>query len=486
MLVALLCCCFTGCSDDDDDGRTAAAYDPNQPVTVTSFSPDSVAYGEDIVIYGSNFGNEVSKVKVTIGGKNAKVIGVKGTAIYCVVPQSAYGKEVQVDITDGGENVVASAVCEQEFKYARSWLVSTEIGTHYETANDEEEKDGPFHDCGIISEGWWFTWDPLSNFDVLYMTTDKQFYRKLDFAHDNGDGTFGYCSTHSTRFSRVLAMDWTTTTKGGYAVGEMIYSENHSSDSKVANYLYTRASGFTEEHLLGGVARGVNCVMVHPNGEMYFTRFRAGDVWRYDFETNEQHQIFVLPYSGLPAYMMLHPTGNYAYIMMRDKHYIMRMDYDWDNETFTTAYTIAGTPNSAGYTDGVGTRCKMNQPVQGVFVKNPAYAGNADEYDFYFTDKENHCVRILTPTGRVSTFAGRGNNTAKGYNDGALRTQAQFNGPSAIVYDEKRQCFYVSDRSNKVIRTIRLEREEDTQPDEGGETGGEEAPDETAGEGTEE
>lgn len=50
--------------------------------------------------------------------------------------------------------------------------------------------------------------------------------------------------------------------------------------------------------------------------------------------------------------------------------------------------------------------------AQGVFVKNPEYAGEEDEYDFYFCDERNHCIRILTPTGRVVTFAGRGNDSS--------------------------------------------------------------------------
>lgn len=33
---------------------------------------------------------------------------------------------------------------------------------------------------------------------------------------------------------------------------------------------------------------------------------------------------------------------------------------------------------------------------------------NEDCYDFYFTDSKNHCIRVLTPEGVVSTFAGRG------------------------------------------------------------------------------
>ena len=186
--------------------------------------------------------------------------------------------------------------------------------------------------------------------------------------------------------------------------------------------------------------------------------------------------------TAVAAMMVMHPTGNYAYIMMREQHYIMRMDYDWENNTFTTPYVICGDVGHAGYTEGVGTRVQLNQPNQGVFVKNPDYAGESDEYDFYFCDKENHVIRILTPTGRVTTWAGRGNNQTYGFNDGDLRTQALFHGPGAIAYDEKRQCFYVSDRSNKVIRTIRLEQATDSQPAE--EEGGDETVGDESGETT--
>ena len=59
-------------------------------------------------------------------------------------------------------------------------------------------------------------------------------------------------------------------------------------------------------------------------------------------------------------------------------------------------------------------------------------------YDFYFTEDYNHCVRVLTPTGRVYTFAGRGNGSADGgYADGSLRGEARFNRPWAIGRDEK-------------------------------------------------
>ena len=125
------------------------------------------------------------------------------------------------------------------------------------------------------------------------------------------------------------------------------------------------------------------------------------------------------------------------------------MDYNELLDKFSEPYIIAGHASQSGYVDGVGGNARVNGPGQGVFVKNVDYAGAEDEYDFYFTDEYNHCIRILTPTGRVTTFAGRGNgSTEAGYADGALRTEARFSYPWAIAYDEKRKCFYVGERGS--------------------------------------
>ncbi len=60
-------------------------------------------------------------------------------------------------------------------------------------------------------------------------------------------------------------------------------------------------------------------------------------------------------------------------------------------------------------------------------LKNEKYIGREDEYDFYFVDKQNHCVRVMDPYGRVTMYAGRPNGNAdKGFNDGDLRKEARF------------------------------------------------------------
>lgn len=106
----------------------------------------------------------------------------------------------------------------------------------------------------------------------------------------------------------------------------------------------------------------------------------------------------------------------------------------------------------------MGGNVRLNKPREGCFVKNSKYEGQEDEYDFYFCDQMNHCIRKMTPEGRVSTFAGRPNGDSKeGYNDGDLRQEARFARPTSIVYDEARECFYVGDVDNHRIRKIAME-----------------------------
>lgn len=105
-------------------------------------------------------------------------------------------------------------------------------------------------------------------------------------------------------------------------------------------------------------------------------------------------------------------------------------------------------------------------------MRNKEYAGQEDEYDFYFVDRLNFCVRKMTPDGIVSTYAGRGTTTAIadnnqwGTDDGDLREVARFRDVCGIVYDEDKNIFYIHDEVGHTIRTISMEEEETTESNE--------------------
>lgn len=105
--------------------------------------------------------------------------------------------------------------------------------------------------------------------------------------------------------------------------------------------------------------------------------------------------------------------------------------------------TLAGTGDQ-GFVNGPGNLAQFSVP-NGVAVDA---SGNV-----YVADVDNNRIRMVTPAGVVSTFAGtggRGNTDGAGSGPNAVAT---FNAPSAIAIDGSGNL-YVADFSNNVIRKI--------------------------------
>eukprot|EP01006_Ploeotia_vitrea_P063303 TRINITY_DN85282_c0_g1_i1.p1 TRINITY_DN85282_c0_g1~~TRINITY_DN85282_c0_g1_i1.p1 ORF type:complete len:331 (-),score=40.15 TRINITY_DN85282_c0_g1_i1:112-1104(-) len=70
----------------------------------------------------------------------------------------------------------------------------------------------------------------------------------------------------------------------------------------------------------------------------------------------------------------------------------------------------------------------------------------------YIADADNNMVRVISPTGEVSTLAG---DLEEGYQDGSVET-AKFSYPRGIDYDGKNRALMVADACNAKIRRIRI------------------------------
>lgn len=447
-LLALVSCCFVSCKDDDEGNEIP--FDPSKPVLISDFTPKEGGLGSRLVLYGNNFGNDVSRVKVTIGGQNAKVIGVKNGSLHCFVPSKAYDGDIEVAILDENGKELAYVEAEKKFTYKKKMLVTTFLGETYENNTKYDVKDGPFNDCGGVQNMVWLVFDPFDH-NYLYVCGAGNSHRILNFKDEKLE-TITFPSPVENKTLNILSFS----TKG-----ELIAVRDVANTTEDAIFFYTKNDqGKFTTQVNSFIARGCRSASAHPrNGEIYTSRYDLGVIGRYDPET-DVHEVskVKLPYSKCQIFTVIHPTGKYMYITLADKHFMMRSDYDEVEKTFTTPYLVCGKYEEAKWQDGMGNNARLSTPRQGCFVKNPDYAGQDDEYDYYFCDQMNHCIRKLTPQGRVSTFAGRpnGNGTA-GYNDGDLRTEARFARPTSIVYDEERECFFVGDVDNHRIRKIAME-----------------------------
>lgn len=443
IMLTLIILCFGSCKSDKNEDEV---FDPSKTMVVSDFIPKQGSINTRLILQGENFGTDVSKIKVTVGGIEAKVIGADGNNIYCIVPPKAYEGTIEVAIVDDNGEKILSAKPDTKFTYEKKMLVSTLLGVVDEKGK-YEVKDGPFNNCGGIGGAVWLSFDP-KNHDHLYLVGEQHPLRKIDFGAE-------YLSTMYSGLSKVRCITWTL--QGD----SMIVTNDQNNDKNPSNYTLSRDQDFK---FLNTLTIGKNCngAAVHPvNGELYYNSFDAGQLFRYDFETKETKPLFTIQDKDWEFTVQIHPSGNYAYLVVVNKHYILRSDYDWDNKTFTTPYVICGEPGKDGYVDGVGKKVRLKKPRQGAFAPNPAYANKEDKYDFYFCDRENQCIRILSPEGKVTTFAGRGstsvNKDAHGYINGDLRLEARFHHPEGIVYDDVRKCFFIGDRENRCIRKIAYE-----------------------------
>ena len=107
--------------------------------------------------------------------------------------------------------------------------------------------------------------------------------------------------------------------------------------------------------------------------------------------------------------------------------------------TFTTLAGVAGTVISSA--DGTGSTAQFSGP-RGVAVDS---AGNV-----YVADSSNHTIRKITPSGMVTTLAGKAGSS--GYKDGT-GTAALFNEPFGVVADSAGNVF-VTDTNSNAIRKI--------------------------------
>jgi DNA-binding beta-propeller fold protein YncE len=105
--------------------------------------------------------------------------------------------------------------------------------------------------------------------------------------------------------------------------------------------------------------------------------------------------------------------------------------------------TLAGDPNDDDplFQDGSGAQARFNAPY-GLAVDSQGR--------IFVADSLNHRIRVVEPSGAVTTFAGSG---VADHDDG-IGTAADFDTPLGVAIDAPRNLLYVADSGNNTIRKI--------------------------------
>ncbi|GLT50297.1 hypothetical protein SLA2020_237900 [Shorea laevis] len=103
----------------------------------------------------------------------------------------------------------------------------------------------------------------------------------------------------------------------------------------------------------------------------------------------------------------------------------------------------------AGHSDGEASGARFNKPK--------SFAVDA-KGNIYVADKNNHAIRKIAASGKVTTIAG-GNSNKTGHHDGAAQ-DATFSDDFEVVFVPERCVLLVSDHGSQLVRLIILKSED--------------------------
>ena len=403
-LVLTLLFLIGSCKDSDDNKTTGATYDPNQPVTVESFMPVEGKLREKVIVKGSNFGTDKSKVKVYFVDEAAErlstVIGIDNNTLYCLAPRQLPGGNRIKVIVDGKE-----VTTDGTFKYEQAQNVSTITGAASKAGTDDGDLASAKLNYlwGIAAVG--------NNTVLVFHRQDKNPRVRLISVDDNKvttvhPGFKGGKPAVTKDKQRVYDIGW---------------------DGTHTVYVYMKASGWAPTRIgqLGSTFSGkIAAAALDATEEWLYFLDSNKNFGRFNVKTQEVELIKTL---DLPGSLGATP-GPYLVYYFVDGNFYM------SDQNLSAVYKITpegecewfcGSSTQKTVQDGLREEASFAQP-NGMTID--------EDGNFYIVDGfGGHCLRKLDILdGYVSTVAGQVNVISQ--IDGTP-LEATFNYPYDICYD---------------------------------------------------
>ena len=422
-LVLALLFLIGSCKDSDDNKTTGATYDPNQPVTVESFMPVEGKLREKVIVKGSNFGTDKSKVKVYFVDEAAErlstVIGIDNNTLYCLAPRQLPGGNRIKVIVD-----VKEVTTDGTFKYEQAQNVSTISGSASKDGNDDGD---------LASAKFKYMWGiaAVGNNTVLAYQRDDPRVRLIS-VDDNKvttvhPGFKGGKPAVTKDKQRVYSIGW----EGTHTV-----------------YVYMKASGWAPTRIgqLGSTFSGkIGAVALDETEEWLYFVDSNKNFGRFNVKTQEVTLIKQLELSGSLGtnpgpYLIYYFVDSNFYMSDQNLSSVYKITPDGECEWF------CGSATQKTVQDGLREEALFAQP-NGMTVD--------EDGNFYIVDGfKGYCLRKLDILdGYVSTVAGQVDVASQ--IDGTP-LEATFNYPYDICYDGE-GGYWIAEAWGKAIRKYAVE-----------------------------
>ncbi|MBQ8424331.1 MAG: IPT/TIG domain-containing protein [Coprobacter sp.] len=431
-LWALSLFAFASCGDDENE--SAVPHNPGQPIELSQFYPDSGGIATKVILNGSNFGTDESKIKVFFNEKEAAVIESIGDKIYTICPRKpGEGDENQIIRCKVAVEVDGKRVeYPTPFTYQIQTVVTTVCGMGTNTTDDVT--------TGNLAQTSFpaVTYLAVDNDNNIFVSLrNRQSYysnNKVILVNEDEDVSRLLIPDTGAPLNQPCMLDDGKTvyipTDNGLEYWTMS-SENLWSPIKMSLKPNTGEQlTFDYKH---------SFAMCEADGFMY-VRAKNGILYKFDPLTGQTSQVTNGLMSGSDSYMAFSRTNPYLlYLAYTNNHCV----YTYNIQT-GAHLLLAGMSANAGYIDGNGASAMFNNPRQLIL----------DEDDnMYIADTDNHVIRKVTPDGKVSTVIGQPGEA--GYQDGSPEV-ALFNRPFGVAIN-KEGIIYVADFENQCIRRLAIE-----------------------------
>jgi hypothetical protein len=430
-------------------------HDPNKPIELTSFYPDSGRIREMVLLDGKNFGSDLSAIKVFFNAVEAKVIGSTGERILALTPRMP-GDTCILSIQVGEQK----KAYEDNFFYKVEASVTTLCGNGLETPRvfNQGLDKCQLKPVYIAADNEYnvFVTDNQDNFLRINTITEE-----LTVIATRDQGFNHRCAPTANPWTNVLM-------QGSEGAGNRErFAFFDPRDGWALKLKYIKSWDLNGCPSPSGGGNGnlnyeshFQCVLCEADG-MYYTRYVGGQIVRINPETWEAKILGMTPV-GFSYGLAFHPIKKselwigYSELatptVAEAANAIFTIDVADETRgenNYLASFTRLTPPLSTagGHRDG-----PLNQALFfGIRMINFDADGN-----LYVGDCRNHCIRMIntnTTPMMVSTIIGIPG--IAGFKDGP-REDAQFNTLHGIVTDPD-GVIYVADYHTNRVRRVAIE-----------------------------
>lgn len=482
LCAAVWMCCALACQDREKGGGVKAKFDPNAPIVVEGFYPDSGGIATPMIIEGKNFGSDTTGLRVYFVDENkvkhrGGLVSSNGEKLYAYVPSGLTYKryiDIVVEREVPGRSEPYVGVSDSKFIYKTQTAVTTIVGQV--STSEQPTKVGDLNSTTLSSPSF-ICLDDEENIFIVERT----------HSHGRAD-------------------------KGGNIYAKRANGENSSGNILKASLIKKDVVMLSENQIQLPNAPafsdepGLETVYVPADANMdYVSMAKATDYqprrqlalkndrnpeidksnWKYGFVVNKvDKMIYTAMYNG--QLVRIHPRTRRTEVLMKsigihgngdkylafspiepmklficltDQHEIWTVDIndlaskDIDNyhgEPYAGRACWEGISAGVGWEDGLLKNAKFRFPRQICFT---------NDGKLYIADMGNCCIRTIDtslPQERATVSTPIGIPGARGHQDGGPEI-AKFNYPHGVAVSHDGQTVYVADTHNRVIRKLSIE-----------------------------